>query len=56
MRGVPCMRGLRIPVATVLGQLAAAREVADDIGDQYRLMAEATAIRAGRRTDIQKWR
>jgi uncharacterized protein (DUF433 family) len=23
MRGVPCIRGLRIPVATVLGQLAA---------------------------------
>jgi len=49
----PVARG---DVATVLGQLAAAREVADDVGDQYRLMAEATAIRAGRRTDIQKWR
>jgi uncharacterized protein (DUF433 family) len=25
MRGVPCIRGLRIPVATVIGQLAAGR-------------------------------
>jgi uncharacterized protein (DUF433 family) len=25
MRGAPCIRGLRIPVATVLGQLAAGR-------------------------------
>jgi len=30
MRGVPCIRGLRIPVATVIGQLAAAR-TADEI-------------------------
>ncbi|HEX5695367.1 MAG TPA: Rossmann-like and DUF2520 domain-containing protein [Acidimicrobiia bacterium] len=49
----PVARG---DVATVSGQLAAARETSDDIGDQYRLMAEATAIRAGRRADIQKWR
>jgi predicted short-subunit dehydrogenase-like oxidoreductase (DUF2520 family) len=41
--------------STVQGQLAAAREVSDDVGDQYRLLAEATAIRAGRRDDIQKW-
>jgi predicted short-subunit dehydrogenase-like oxidoreductase (DUF2520 family) len=40
---------------TVKGQLQAAREVSDDVGDQYRLMAEATAIRAGRRSDTQKW-
>ena len=25
IRGVPCIRGLRIPVATVIGQLAAGR-------------------------------
>lgn len=31
MRGAPCIRGLRIPVATVLGQLAAGVS-ADDIG------------------------
>jgi uncharacterized protein (DUF433 family) len=30
MRGVPCIRGLRIPVATVIGQLAAGR-TADEI-------------------------
>lgn len=41
--------------ATVIGQLAAAREVSEDVGDQYRLMAEATAIRAGRRSDAKKW-
>jgi len=30
MRGVPCIRGLRISVATVIGQLAAGR-TADEI-------------------------
>ena len=30
MRGAPCIRGLRIPVATVLGQLAAG-QTADEI-------------------------
>jgi uncharacterized protein (DUF433 family) len=34
MRGVPCIRGLRIPVATVLGQLAAGR-TADEILDEF---------------------
>jgi uncharacterized protein (DUF433 family) len=29
MRGVPCIRGLRIPVATVLGQLAAGQTEAE---------------------------
>ena len=33
MRGVPCIRGLRIPVATVLGQLAAGRTTADILVD-----------------------
>ena len=44
MRGVPCIRGLRIPVATVIGQLAAGRtpvEVLDDFPD-----LEAADIRA----------
>ena len=33
MRGVPCIRGLRIPVATVLGQLAAGRTVDQILAD-----------------------
>ena len=33
MRGVPCIRGLRIPVATVIGQLAAGRTTADILVD-----------------------
>ena len=33
MRGVPCIRGLRIPVATVIGQLAAGRTAADILDD-----------------------
>jgi uncharacterized protein (DUF433 family) len=33
MRGVPCIRGLRIPVATVLGQLAAGRTVEQILAD-----------------------
>ena len=40
MRGVPCIRGLRIPVATVIGQLAAAR-TADQI------LAEFPDLEAG---------
>jgi uncharacterized protein (DUF433 family) len=34
MRGVPCIRGLRIPVATVIGQLAAGR-TADEILTEF---------------------
>ncbi len=48
----PIARG---DTATVIGQLHAASEVSEDVGDQYRLMAEATAIRAGRRSDAKKW-
>lgn len=48
----PIARG---DTTTVKGQLAAAAEVSSDVGDQYRLMAEATAIRAGRRNDSAKW-
>lgn len=33
MRGVPCIRGLRIPVATILGQLAAGRTEAEILED-----------------------
>jgi uncharacterized protein (DUF433 family) len=36
MRGAPCIRGLRIPVATVLGQLAAGitpEAILDDFPD-----------------------
>ena len=33
MRGLPCIRGLRIPVATVLGQLAAGRSVDEILSD-----------------------
>lgn len=33
MRGLPCIRGLRIPVATVMGQLAAGRTAEDILAD-----------------------
>lgn len=33
MRGAPCIRGLRIPVATVLGQLAAGRTATEVLAD-----------------------
>lgn len=33
MRGVPCIRGLRIPVATVLGQLAAGRTATEVLAE-----------------------
>lgn len=33
MRGVPCLRGLRIPVATVLGRLAAGQTEAEILAD-----------------------
>jgi predicted short-subunit dehydrogenase-like oxidoreductase (DUF2520 family) len=48
----PIARG---DVSTVLGQLEAAGRVSEAVGEQYRLMAEATAIRAGRKDDIAKW-
>lgn len=48
----PIARG---DIATIRGQLEAARQVSEDVGDQYRLMAEATAIRAGRRDETQQW-
>ena len=33
MGGMPCIRGLRIPVATILGQLAAGRSHEEILGD-----------------------
>lgn len=33
MGGAPCIRGLRIPVATILGQLAAGRTEAEILED-----------------------
>ena len=33
MRGAPCIRGLRIPVATVVGQLAAGQSSEDILRD-----------------------
>ena len=33
MGGLPCIRGLRIPVATVIGQLAAGRSHAEVLTD-----------------------
>lgn len=54
-------RALTGPVArgdieTVIGHLTAARHVSQDVGDQFRLMVEATTIRAGRRGDLHRWR
>jgi hypothetical protein len=43
-------------VNTVTGQLTAAHAVSEAVGRQYRLMAEATAIRADRKGDIALWR
>jgi len=33
MGGLPCLRGLRIPVTTIVGQLAAGRTHAEILGD-----------------------
>ncbi|MGH3898890.1 MAG: DUF433 domain-containing protein [Pseudonocardiaceae bacterium] len=33
MGGLPCIRDVRIPVGTVLGQLAAGREIREDFPD-----------------------
>jgi predicted short-subunit dehydrogenase-like oxidoreductase (DUF2520 family) len=49
----PIARG---DVSTVVGQLEAARHVSEEVGEQYRLMAEATAIRADRKGDVDQWR
>lgn len=49
----PIARG---DIETVIGHLTAAHDVSDDVGRQFRLIAEATAIRAGRAEDLRKWR
>ena len=49
----PIARG---DTTTVIGQIEAARRVSNSVGEQYRLMAEATANRAGRKDDIERWR
>lgn len=48
----PIARG---DIATVKGHIEAAASIEPDLGGQYRLMAEATAIRAGRKDDIDRW-
>ena len=40
---------------TVRGHLEAASQVSDEVGRQFRLMAEATAVRAGRSDDVRQW-
>ena len=49
----PIARG---DIDTVIGHLTAAREVSDEVGRQFRLMAEATTLRAGREEDLNRWR
>jgi predicted short-subunit dehydrogenase-like oxidoreductase (DUF2520 family) len=49
----PIARG---DIDTVIGHLTAAREVSDEVGRQFRLMAEATTIRAGREQDLHRWK
>lgn len=49
----PISRG---DIETVVGHLAAAHEVSEEVGTQFNLMAQATAIRAGRAEDRRKWR
>jgi predicted short-subunit dehydrogenase-like oxidoreductase (DUF2520 family) len=48
----PIARG---DIETVKGQLAAAAAVSPELGREYRLMAEATAIRAGRSEEVSEW-
>lgn len=49
----PISRG---DVDTVIGHLTAAHDVSDEVGRQFRLMAEATTIRAGREEDLHRWK
>ncbi len=49
----PIARG---DVETVVGHLTAAHEVSDYVGRQFQLIAEATAIRAGREEDLRRWK
>jgi len=45
----------RADTDTVIGHLEAARTVSEEVGRQFRLMAEATAIRAGRPDEVDRW-
>lgn len=54
-------RSLTGPIArgdidTVIGHLTVAHEVSEYVGRQFRLMAEATTIRAGREEDLHRWK
>lgn len=49
----PIARG---DIETVIGHLTAAHEVSDHVGRQFQLIAEATAIRAGREEDLHRWK
>ncbi|HEY6635706.1 MAG TPA: DUF2520 domain-containing protein, partial [Acidimicrobiia bacterium] len=49
----PIARG---DIETVIGHLTAAHEVSEHVGRQFRLIAEATTIRAGREEDLRQWR
>lgn len=49
----PIARG---DVETVIGHLEAAHAVSEHVGRQFRLMAEATTIRAGREEDLRRWK
>jgi predicted short-subunit dehydrogenase-like oxidoreductase (DUF2520 family) len=49
----PIVRG---DIETVVGHLEAAHEVSEYVGRQFRLMAEATTIRAGREEDLHRWK
>jgi predicted short-subunit dehydrogenase-like oxidoreductase (DUF2520 family) len=41
---------------TVVGHLVAAHQVSDSVGRQFRLLAEATAILAGRYAEVKNWK
>lgn len=49
----PIARG---DIETVIGHLEAAHRVSEHVGRQFRLMAEATTIRAGREEDLRRWK
>lgn len=49
----PIARG---DIETVIGHLEAAHDVSEHVGRQFRLMAKATTIRAGRVEDLKQWK
>lgn len=49
----PIARG---DIETVVGHLEAAHDVSEYVGRQFRLLAEATTIRAGREEDLHRWK